>query len=156
MKRWGILIAALLAIALVTTADVQTQENFLATAVASIGASTTVTNGTDFTSKSLTVGPASHPVAGVVVVFTRAVGAASTLDVNFEVSYDNGTTWASYDDGQVQVATNHAVISGTTVRYYTLLALYGASHVRLKSMVNNWSGGALTSVNVSLSTSRAR
>lgn len=155
MKRWGILIAALLAIALVTTADVQTQENFLATAT-TVNASTTVTNGTDFTSRSITVGAAAHPVVGIMVTFTRTIGAAGTLDVNFQVSYDGGSTWADYDDAQIQVATNHAALTGNIVRYYTLMGVYGASHVRVKSMVNNWAGGNLTAVNVSLSTSRAR
>jgi hypothetical protein len=134
--------------------DVLTKTDFLATAT-TITASTTVTNGTDFTSREITVGAAADNVVGITVLFTRVTGAASTLDVAFEVSYDNGTTWATLEDGTFSVATNHAAITGNTVRAFKMYNLYGVSHMRVHTMLNNWSGGSLTAVNVILTTSRS-
>jgi len=155
MRKFALISFLLVFLGTVSLSDVRNKDDFISAAI-TITASTTVVHGTDYTSKPIPLANVDHPVVGIVVTFTRAVGAASTLDCNFQVSYDGGTTWSSYDDGQIQVATNHAAISGNIVRYYTLMALYGVTHVRLSSMTNNWSGGSLTAVNVTLMTSRAR
>src|SRR4030067_1799958 len=111
--------------------------DFLATPITATG-STTLTNGTDFTSRELQLPSGYSPLYGVVVAFTRDTGASSTLDINFQVSFDGGTTWVSYDDAEIKVATNHAIISGNDVKYYTMMALHGITHVRLYSVKNNW------------------
>lgn len=154
MKKFIIFIAALFfLLASFVSSDVASKTAFIATAQ-TITASTTITNGTEFTSVNIPIGATTIPIVGVTVLFTRTTGGAATLDANFEVSYDNGTTWASFDDAQLQIATNHTVVTGSIVRFYQPLPVYGVSHIRLKSLVNNWSGGSLTLVNVYLTTSR--
>lgn len=151
-KFAGLALAVILLFSVAMKADVLTKQDFLSTAVATITTGATATNGTDFTSASVTLGQRAASVVGIMVTFTRATGSASTLDVNFQVSWDGGTTWADYDDGEVQVSTNHTAITGTTVRYFTLLGLYGANAIRLHTLKNNDSG-SITAVNVSISTS---
>lgn len=153
MKKWMILGALVLCLTVGLRSDVLNQTNFLTTAT-TITASTTVTNGTGFTSQEISVGAAADNVVGITVIFTRVTGAADLLTVNFEVSYDNATTWATLEDGAFTVATNHEAITGNIVRVFKMYNLYGVSHMRVHTMVNGWSGGSLTAVNVSLSTSK--
>ena len=128
--------------------------DFLAAAITATGSATLV-HGTDFTSSELKLPSGYSPFYGVIVAFTRVTGAASTLDVDFQVSFDDGTTWASYDDAQIQVATNHAAISGNLVKYYTMMALHGVTHIRLYSVKNNWATDC-TVFNVTLLASGAK
>lgn len=128
--------------------------NFIATAI-SMTASKTAVNGTDFTSKAL---PAQiEPWSLLTITFTRAAGSASTVTFTFQVSYDGGTTWANFIDPLTgletyfAIATNHAVISGTTVAVSKPIRLSGVTHIRLQSIVNADSSNALTLVNATLS-----
>jgi len=90
-------------------------------------------------------------VGGITVTFTRAAGAADTVDFTFDISYDGGTTWASFEGVTIQIATNHAVISGTTVRAYIEVNLYGISHIKLHSIKNNDGVNNITACNATLS-----
>jgi hypothetical protein len=128
--------------------------NFLA---AAIGVAKTVTkvNGTDFTSVQLPV--QIEPASLLTVTFTRAAGSASLVTFVFQVSYDGGTTWSNFIDpltgleAYFSLATNHAVISGTTVRVSKPIGLYGVTHIRLASVANADASNDLTAVNASLS-----
>lgn len=142
-------IAALLSAAVPGGADYRYSKSFLA-AAASVNAGVTKTNVADFTSVEINV--VSLPSQGALTVtFARAAGTTSTVDVYFEVSTDGGTTWATFEGTTLSIATNHAVISGTTVRSALLLDLGGISNIRLAKIVNNDSSNNITAVNVSIS-----
>ncbi|MCK4385375.1 MAG: hypothetical protein KAW52_03840 [candidate division Zixibacteria bacterium] len=114
-----------------------------------LNAGLTATNGVEFDSEELNVKRRS-PVA-FTVTFTRAAGAADTVDFAFEASYDNGNSWATFDGVTISIATNHSVVSGTTVSVLKIIRVRGVSHVRLKSVKNNDGVNNLTAINVVLS-----
>lgn len=151
-KRLSIMAALVLLLVAFSSANVARKENFLA-AAATITASTTVTNGTEFTSTEIEVRTTMSPVMGVTATFTRTTGGAATLDIYFQVSYDGGTTWADFDDATIQISANHTVVTANVVRYYQPLPLYGVTNIRISKMVNNWAGGSLTAVNATLTMS---
>uniref|UniRef100_A0A6M3J1M4 Uncharacterized protein n=1 Tax=viral metagenome TaxID=1070528 RepID=A0A6M3J1M4_9ZZZZ len=153
MRKIKMLALVIALLAMTSMADVLTKEAFLATAISTITTGATATNGSEFTSREISLGERAHPVVAIIVTFARATGSSSTVDFNFQVSYDMGTTWADYDDGEIQVASNHAAITGTTVRYYTLVSLYGVDFIRLYTVKNNDSA-SITAVNVTLTTSK--
>jgi hypothetical protein len=153
MKK-TILILALIAFAVLPMrATYNYNKAFLVTAV-NCAASTTVVNGTEFT--SATQGGFGN--AGLLTLtFTRAAGSATlAVDFYFQVSYDNGTTWADLHDAvsdadYLSVLTGHAVVTGTTVRVSRTIILNGVSHIRLSKIVNNDSGNNLTACNATIS-----
>jgi hypothetical protein len=149
-KILTLLIAAvLIAAAIPLGADYRYSKAFLAAAIG-VNAGVTKTNGSDFTSVEINV--VSLPSQGALTVtFARAAGTASTVDVYFEVSTDGGSTWATFEGTTISVATNHAVISGTTVRSALLIDLGGISNIRLSKIVNNDGSNNVTAVNVSIS-----
>lgn len=153
MRKFAFILILLFSLAIVSVSDVQKQKYFLPEDI-DIAKSDSAVNGTDFESWEAPLQSSWLPVVGIVVIFTRDTGDADTLDVNFEVSYDNGTTWASYEDGKIQVPTNYSADGDGTVRYYQPLPVYGISHIRVSSIVNNWSGDEVADVNVSFSASR--
>ena len=114
-----------------------------------VAAGVTKTNGVDFTSKEVPVRVA--PLIALTVIFERAAGSSSTVDFAFEVSYDGGTTWATFKGVAISVRTDHSVVSGNVVRVFQLVNVPGASHIRWKSVLNNDSGNNITKCNVVLS-----
>ncbi len=130
-------------------ADYSYSLNLIATAIA-VGAGATKIEVTDFTAVEANI---SHQgsFGALTVTFTRAAGAADTVDFYFEVSADGGTTWSTFEGTTISVATNHAVISGTTVRATWVIDFGGISHIRLAKVVNNDAVHALTAVNVKVS-----
>jgi hypothetical protein len=125
-----------------------TSKALLTTAV-DVGAGVTKYNMTDFNSPGQS--PEHALTAGITVEYTRAAGSASTLDVDFEISFDGGTTWATFEGASFQVATNHSVISGNTVRVFKEYNLFGAFYLRVKSIKNNDASNGVTAVQVYLS-----
>jgi len=124
------------------------------TAAVSLDASATKTNGTDFTSAELNV--TEVQLVLVTMTFTRAAGSASKVNFYFQVSYDDATTWSDYMEPisgaeYIGIATNHDVISGTTVRVSQPFMLSNVTHLRLTKIVNGDGANALTAVNVSMS-----
>ena len=110
----------------------------------------TKANGTDFTSVEVNV--VNLPSQGALTVtFARAAGSASTVDFYFEISTDGGSTWATFEGAQISIATNHAVISATTVRSALLVDLGGVSNIRLSKIVNGDGSNNITAANVSIS-----
>jgi len=108
-------------------------------------------NGTDFTSAEIDVDRFSgNGTASLYMQFTRAAGSASTIDANFEVSSNGGATWATLEGGTLSVATNHSVISGTTVRVYKQYNLNGVGKIRLQSVKNNDASNNITAFNITL------
>ena len=120
-------------------------------------ATDTATNGTDFDSKEMLV--YDVPIIGVTVIFSRAAGSASTVDFAFEVCYDGGSNgppvtgahWATFKNTDIKVATNTVAVTGTTVRVFYEISVYGASHFRVKSIKNNDAVNNITAVNVVVS-----
>jgi hypothetical protein len=157
MKK-TILILALVVLAAIPIGAAYNYSKLFITAGVSCNASSTVNNdGKDFT--SINVGPIPNDVntALLTLTFTRATGSATlAVDFYFQVSYDNGTTWADLHDAvsdadYLSVLTGHAVVTGTTVRVSRTIILNGVSHIRLSKIVNNDSGNNLTACNATIS-----
>lgn len=123
-------------------------EAFLATAI-DVNAGNTATNGSEFTSLEISIGQSSR--VALTCMFTRAAGSASTVDFAFEASYDGGNNWATFEGTTIRIATNHSIISGTTVAVLKLANTPGISTLRLKSIKNNDGVNNLTNCNVILS-----
>ena len=125
-------------------------ENFLVSAT-SVNAGATAVNGTNFTSRNVRVSRLGYgSVAAITVTFTRSAGSSSTVDFEFQVSFDNGTTWSTAYYVRIQVATNETAASNV-VRKTTEINFYGISHVRLYRIVNNDGANNLTACNATLS-----
>lgn len=122
--------------------------DFLSTAI-DLNAGLTATNEAEFNSRGLNVMNIS--VIALTATFTRAVGAADTVDFAFEASYDKGVNWATFRGVVIEIPTNQAVVSGTTVAVMVLVDLQGISHLRLKTVTNNDGATDLTAINVTLS-----
>jgi hypothetical protein len=154
MKRLFI-VALVMLMVLPLLADRTYTEAF--TTAFALNAGATKVNVTDFTSASVKVSEEKGArMALLTMTFTRAAGSASTVDFYFQVSYDGGTTWADFNDPIADaeyhsLATNHAVLSGTTVRVSRIIHLAGVSHIRLAKVVNGDGGNNLTAVNATLS-----
>ena len=125
--------------------------DFLASAVA-VNATITKVNGTDFTSVEVNLSyPPDLPTIGALTVtFTRAAGSASTVDFEFQVSYDGGTSWTTAYYVRIQVATNETAVSNV-VKVTKPVYLYGISHMRLYRIVNNDGANNLTACNAKIS-----
>lgn len=115
----------------------------------SVDAGVTKINVTDFDSKEVSIRVATQ--VALTIVFDRAAGSSSTVEFAFEGSYDGGTTWATFEDVTILVATDHPVISGTTVRVLKLVNTPGVSHIRWESVTNNDGANDITNCNVVLS-----
>ena len=125
--------------------------DFLATAV-DCGASTTLVNGVGFTSTQIEI---SRPqgmkdTGSLSVTFTRAAGSASTLDFEFQVSFDGGSSWSTAYYVRIRVATNETALTNV-VKVTKELNLHGISHIRLYRIVNNDGANAVTACNATLS-----
>ena len=114
-----------------------------------VAATATATNGTEFESANLII--YDVPYIGVTAIFTRAAGTALSVDFVFEVSFDNGTTWATFQGTDIEIATNTTAVTGTTVRCFYEFRVYGASHIRLRSVLNNDTVNAISAVQVVVS-----
>lgn len=129
-------------------------EAFFDTAI-DVNAGVTKTDGTEFTSNKIILIGKSAAKAGITFTFDRAAGSASTVDVIFEASFDGGTTWATIWDTsdvmKIQVPTNTAAVTGTTVRAFFQLNLNGASHIKVKSIYNSDGANDITGVNLFIS-----
>ena len=120
-------------------------------------ATATATNGTDFTSVELPVH--NTPFIGVTAMYNRAAGSALTVDFVFEGCYDGGTDtepvatahWATFKGTDIKIATQEAVVTGTTVRCLYEIRVAGISHFRWKSVKNNDTVNDITNVNVVVS-----
>lgn len=133
----------------VTWSGYRFSQNLLATAT-TLGAGASKVNGVGFTSTEINL--IQQPSLGALTVtFARAAGAADVVTFYFEVSADGGTTWSTFEGTNIAVATNHDVISGTTVRSTWIVELGGISHIRLAKIVNGDAANALTAVNVKVS-----
>ena len=122
--------------------------DFIETAF-NLNAGLTATNGAEFDSRELNVMRIS--VVAFTATFTRAAEAADTVDFAFEASYDKGVNWATFRRVVIEIPTNQAVVSGTTVAVMVLIDLQGVSHLRLKTVTNNDGATDLTAINVTLS-----
>jgi hypothetical protein len=151
MKKHLLIFILLLAIPLLAT---YTKHDALLDGTLGVLATATATNGpaADFLSKHIGVANAAY--IGVTVLFTPAAGSASTVDFVFEVSYDGGGSaghWATFAGAEIKVATNTPAAEGSIVRVFYEMAVYGASHFRLKSVKNNDAANDITAVNVVVS-----
>lgn len=125
--------------------------NLLATAE-DVAASGTATNGVEFNSEEIRIARGDFEPSGIFTIeFTRAAGGAETLDFSFEGCYDNKVTWATLNASTLEVATNTAPVTGTTVRVSFTFEWPGVRYVRLKSIENNDTANNVTACNVNVS-----
>ena len=153
MKKAIISLVLVLALAGLASA---TQYSVDFTTAFALNASATKVNVSDFTSVVVSI-PANVTKGILITTFARAAGSGSLAAAfYFQVSYDNGTTWADYVDPvtgleYVAVLTGHGVIATTTVRVANFINLGGITNIRLAKVINNDSGNNLTAVNASIS-----
>jgi hypothetical protein len=147
MKKLFVLIGILLLI-LPLTGSWKRSTNFVTTGFALAAGATKVIGDTGFTDNKL--GTTDASIGLLTVTFTRAAGSTSTVDYYFQVSYDGGTTWSDYIES-IGIATNHSVMSGTTVIVSKPVNLFGVSHIRWSKVVNGDVVNAVTAVNAVLS-----
>jgi hypothetical protein len=148
MKRIAGIAILVLALAIFCQGNYRFSQNFLTTAVA-CGKGATLVNGTGFTSASVDI--MNQSAQGVVTVtFTRAAGTASTMDFEFQVSYDGGTTWSTAYYAVIQVPTNETAATNA-VRVTIPVDFWGVSHVRLYRIKNNDAANDTTACNARIS-----
>ena len=91
----------------------------------------------------------------LTTTFARAAGSASLVKVDIEYSYDGGTSWAmlrtTLTDELIQIATNTAVVTGTTVAVSKQLDVRGMSHLRVRSVENEDGSNNITAFQVYMS-----
>ena len=154
MKKLIIISILILAIPLLATWN---RSDAILDGTLGILATATATNGAEFTSEEVIV--YDTPVIGVTAIYGRAAGSALTVDFVFEVCYDGGSGgpaptaahWATFNGTDIKIATETAAVTGTTVRVFYEIAVYGASHFRVKSITNNDTANNITAVNVVVS-----
>jgi len=149
LGMWGILFFALFCLS-VSPQSYQGNYPFL-TAGVNVNLSTAAVNGTDFTSEPVWISrPGCGDKVAITVTFTRAAGTASTVDFEFQASYDGGTTWTTAYFVNLQTATNETAVSNV-VRKITLVNVPGVSHLRLYRINNTDAANNLTACNASVS-----
>ena len=150
MKKLFLILLTVAFLFMPLMADYTGNTAFLATAI-TVAANTVEVVGTGIATHSLPLG--SQEIIGITCIFTPAGAAADTVDFYFEVSYDDGTTWASLSkDAIAKIPTNQAVVTGeSAVRVFYQVIVYGASHIRWSSVDNNDAVNALSGVNVYMS-----
>lgn len=129
--------------------------NFLATAI-SVNDNSTATDGAEFTSRKISI--ASENDRGAITVwFTPAAGAAVTIDFEFAVSTDQGSTWSTGTAAdayiRIQVNTNVTAIS-SIVRQTFQVQWFGITHVKLYRVVVGNGAGNCTAINARLAMAR--
>ena len=154
MKKFIMILILILTVPLLATWN---RSDALLDGTLGILATATATNGAEFDSKEIIV--YDTPFIGVTAMYDRAAGSALTVDFVFEVCYDGGSDgpapatahWATFNGTDIKIATETAVVTGTTVRVFYEIAVYGASHFRVKSITNNDTANNITNVNVVVS-----
>ena len=154
MKKLIIISILILAIPLLATWN---RSDALLDGTLGVLATATATNGAEFDSEEVIV--YDTPFIGVTAMYNRAAGSALTVDFVFEVCYDGGSDgpaltaahWATFNGTDIKIATETAAVTGTTVRVFYEIAVYGASHFRWKSVKNNDTANNITAVNVVVS-----
>ena len=150
MKKTFILALVVALLMLPAWTSQQRHKWFLSTAV-DVTAGATVTYPTTLPSGVVDV--SKYSKCSLTVVFSRAAGAADTLDVEVWASPD-GSTWAllreigAQDVPLIQIPTNTDAITGTTVRVLFEVALHGIRYLRLGSVENTDSVNNITGFNV--------
>ena len=147
MKRLIFYSFALIALTLMLSAGWTYKEDFLTVGV-SCAHSETLVNATGFISIHVTSG--RSPAGTLTITFTRTTGTASTVDFQFQGSFDGGTTWTTSYFVHIAIATNTTAVSNV-VRDSTLINLNGISHLRLYQIVNGDASTDLTLCNATLS-----
>ncbi|HZX10720.1 MAG TPA: hypothetical protein VFG01_07205 [Acidobacteriota bacterium] len=111
--------------------------------------------GTDFDSEKIPVGEINKGL--ISLKFNPAAAAAESIDFEFAISYDNGTTWTSGLGGdafkQVQINTDVNAISNV-VYHSEAIDLYGVTHIKLNRVLVSVGAGNCTEINANLAKAR--
>ena len=154
MKKYAQVFIAILILILATSLSGHVRKHeYLLSEAKAVNAGAMKTNGTHFDSPGVSLEHSDKVT--LTVVFARAAGSSSTVDVEIEVSPDNGATWALLRsaDGTalLRTPTNEPVITGTTVRRTYQINAIGISHFRVKSVENTDVANNITDFNVQIS-----
>ena len=129
--------------------------NFLSTAV-DVNDNITVVDGVGITSGKISIGGRNDRGA-ITVWFTPAAAASVSIDFEFNVSTDQGSTWSTGIAGdayvRIEVNTDVNAIS-SIVRVTTQVQFYGVTHVKLYRIKVNSGAGNCTAINARLSMAR--
>ena len=149
----ALMIGVFLFLPLIISGDWISSADFLSTAE-DVNASATAVNGTAFDTKEVNIKYPSYvnPVGAITVTFTTdGSGTSDEIDFEFQVSYDDATTWSTAYYVKISVATNKTADASDVVRVTKAVNFYGISHVRLYRIVNNDSANNLTDCNATIS-----
>jgi hypothetical protein len=129
--------------------------NFFATAV-DVNDNITVVDGGAITSSKISIG-GQNDRGAITVWFTPAAAATVSVDFEFAVSTDQGSTWSTgiAADAYLRIQANTDVNSiSSVVRITTQVQFYGATHVKLYRIKVNSGAGNCTAINARLSMAR--
>jgi hypothetical protein len=99
----------------------------------------------------------NYSQCAIIVIFGRAAGSASTVDIELSVSNDGGLTWSllreatSLDEVLIQVPINTTAIEGNTVRVSFMLNIIGFDRLRVESIENTDGANNITDCQVQIS-----
>jgi len=148
IKKWLVILAILLTVPMFM--GWQGYETFIAADIASLAASSTATNGSEFTSASITCGwPPERALVTTALIVIDFTGDGSMdgadVDFYFQVSYDGGTTWTT-DEVVIIDCPSDTAHSSNTVIHAELINIKW-SHIRLWKVVNGDAANGLTLIN---------
>jgi len=146
--------AALFLAALCLIASPQSYQTHIAflTSGINVNLSTAAVNGTDFASEPVWISrPGCGNEVAITVTFTTdGSGTSSTVDFEFQASYDGGSSWTTAYHTILQVPTNETAVSNV-VRKVFLVNVHGLWGLRLYRINNTDAANNLTACNATVS-----
>jgi len=110
----------------------------------------TSVHGTGHTSRSIDISTQAS-IGLISVKYDPVTPAAVSIDFEFIVSYDNGTTYTSSFYIRVRSNTNATADANGDIIVSNAVNLYGVSHIRLLNMVVNNGAGNCAEINATMS-----
>lgn len=163
MKKSFVILIGILLVVLASSIEVKGSHYAHAWLISqdiSVPAGVTKSRGDTFDASTFVTTPFGiDPVdyVAIQVIFSRAAGSASTVNVEFEASCDGGRTWAllrsldALDEALIQIPTNETAFAGNIVKIIGQARAHGLSHIRLRSVENGDGVNDITRFNVLVS-----
>ena len=123
--------------------------NFLA-ADETVDDNVTSVHGTGHTSRSIDISTQAS-IGLITVKYNPVTPAAVSIDFEFIVSYDNGTTYTSSFYIRVRSNTDATADTDGEIIVANAVNLYGVSHIRLLNIVVNNGAGNCEAINATMS-----
>ncbi len=110
----------------------------------------TSVHGTGHVSRSIDISTQAS-IGLITVKYDPATPAAVSIDFEFIVSYDSGTTYTSSFYIRVRSNTNATADANGDIIVSSAVNLYGVSHIRLLNIVVNDGAGNCAEINATMS-----